>query len=1010
MARSDHGNPIVRAAVRAVLTGSTVAATFGVAKAQEAAPAPAAAQGENPSVAEVVVTGSRIAVPNQTSISPVTFVSAQDIQQTGVTRIEDLLNQLPQVFAAQNANVSNGADGTATVNLRGLGDKRTLVLVDGDRLGPGTPLTGGASDINMIPIEMVESVEVLTGGSSTTYGADAVAGVVNFKLNQHFEGVKIVANAGIYQADSQNVGGVVDAIAASGFTEAPSSVWTGAQRSLAVIAGVNSPDGNGNATFYATYRNVLPVLQSSYSWSACTLGSGFLGSGTNATGGKFICGGSLTANPGHLYNLNNDNILTIGPNYTAVPFAPSSLYNYGALNYFQRPDERYTAGAFLHYDFNDHAQVYANTMFMNDRSEAQIAGSGNFGDSGSFPCSNPFLQANATAAAFMGCTSTAGMTDPNVLMLQRNTYGPRVQDTEYTDWREVLGIKGKIDNDGVWSYDASALFALVNMTLTNNNYWSITRINNALDTTPGSTLTNATCVVGPPCVPYNPFTANGLTSAQLGYLYIPAIEVGRIFTTDVIADVTGDLGKYGVQSPLANSGLTVNIGGEYRDSTMNFLPDLPSQEGDLAGGAGATLPVSGGVVSREGFIEGRMPLAEDKPFAQSVNLEAGYRYSSYSLGFNTNTYKIGLDWAPIQDVRLRGSFQRAVRAPNVVELFTPASVILDGTYSADPCSGATPQFTLAQCERTGVTAAQYGHVGANPAGQYNGFVGGNPNLQPETALTTSFGIQLTPQVLPGFRANIDYFDIKVENVIQQIGGGVILEQCAFNDLFCDNIHRGPGGTLWATTAGFISDSLVNVGSLETKGVDVDLAYHFNLPNNLGKILTQLQGTYMDQFVVTPIAANPSTGYDCAGLYGPICSGAGAAGVPAPRWRHRWATTWETPWQNLDVTLTWRYVGPVRLEELSSNPNLAAPAGSTIANGGISNTDAYISSYSYFDLTAAVKLADQVTFRVGCNNLLDKAPPLIGSTNLPVGTGNGNTFPGVYDALGRYLFAELTAQF
>jgi outer membrane receptor protein involved in Fe transport len=1002
MLQNNSANPALRLAIRAALTGGSLVASLGVANAQQA---PASAATSETSLSEVVVTGSRIAVPNESSISPVTFVSSAEIQQSGVTRVEDLLNQMPQVFADQGSNVSNGADGTANINLRGLGAKRTLVLVNGDRLGPGSPLTGGASDINMIPVEMIDNIEILTGGASSVYGADAVAGVVNFKLNDHFEGVKLVADAGIYQNHNTDVEGVTDAIAASGFNQAPSNVWTGAQRSLAFIAGLNAPDGNGNATFYATYRNVLPVLQSKYSYSACTLGSGFLGSGSNATGGKFTCGGSLTADPAHFYDLDNNEILTAGPGYTTVPFAGNSLYNYGALNYYQRPDERYTSGAFLHYDFNEHATVYSETMFMNDRSDAQIAPSGDFADNGSFNCSNPYLAANASASALFGCTGGATTTNPDVLILYRNaTGGPRAQDTEYTDFHEVLGLKGKVDD--VWSYDASYQYSLVDLSLTNNNYFSIAKLQNALNAT--GTVANPVCTIGAPCVPFNPFTAGGVTAAQQNYLYEPALENGRLDQTDVLVDFTGDLGKYGITSPFASSGLQVNLGGEYRDDKLSFLPDEASQIGDLAGGAGPTPPVSGGIISREGFIEARMPLVDDQFLAKSLDFETGYRYSSYNLGFKTNTFKLGLDWAPTSDVRIRGSFARAVRAPNIVELFAPAAIGLDGTYSADPCSGTTPTYTLAQCEKTGVTPGEYGHIGANPAGQYNGLLGGNTALKPETALTSSFGVQFTPSFLPNFRANIDYYDIRIENVIQSVGGGVILSQCAQNGLLCNLINRGPAGTLWATTAGFITDTLVNVGLLQEKGIDFDLSYRYDL-GALGKLSSDFVGTYISSFDVQAIGLNESTQYNCAGFYGPTCSG-GVAGVPVPHWRHRFATTWSTPWDNLDLTLTWRYIGPATLESLSSNPNLAAPSTSTIANGGISNTDAFLSSRSYLDATAAIKLADKITLRLGCNNLLDKAPPLTGSTNLPVGTGNGNTFPQFYDSLGRFIFGEVVAQF
>jgi iron complex outermembrane recepter protein len=1043
MTSNTVGNLLVRRAVRAILTGGTLATSFVVAHAQDSsanttpaadqaaaqaqttAAAPAAQAAPAAPLAEVVVTGSRIANPNATALSPVTSVTSQDFQQMGVTRVEDLLNQMPQVFAAQNANVSNGATNTATLNLYGLGDKRTLVLVDGDRLGPGTPLTASASDIDEIPVQLIQSVEILTGGASSVYGADAVAGVVNFKLIQNFQGVRLDGNLGGYQNDNEDVGGVKEAITAAGFQQAPSSIWTGRQGSLAFIAGMNTGDGNGNATFYATYRNVLPALQGKYSWSACTLGSGYL-AGPSSTGGKFTCSGSGTAYPANLLNLEpasptGGTYQTIGPGYTTVP-GPVT-YNYGALNFYQRPDENYTAGTFLHYQFNEHATIYDQLMLMNDRSDAQIAPSGDFADNGPFNCSNPFLDANKSAAVFMGCTTTGipsvgafsplGTTDPNVLILRRDVEGgPRAFDTEYTDIHEVLGVKGAIDNNATWTYDASFQYSLSSMNVANNNYFSDTKLDNALNVT--GTLAAPVCAVGPPCVPYNIFTSapGTVTPAMINYLYEPGLEQGRVSQTDVLFTLNGDFSKYGIQLPSASSGLALNLGAEYRDTKSYLLPDEASQSGDLAGSGGDTPPISGGIVSREGFLEALMPLVEDKPFAQSANIDVGYRYSSYNLGFDTNTYKIAVDWAPTHDVRLRGSFTRAVRAPNIVELFGPDVVGLDGTYASDPCTGAVPKYTLAECEKTGVTPAEYGKIVPNPAAQYNGLLGGTPTLHPETALTGTLGIEFTPQVLPGFHANFDYYNIKIESVINPIGGGVLLYECAVGGLSsaCDNIHRGPGGTLWATTAGFITDTLVNAGILQEKGVDVDIGYHYQF-DRWGGLVTELQGTYMEHYFFSPAQNQVQFGYDCVGLYGAACSGNTGLGQPAPRWRHRWTGTWDTPWQAISFTVAWRYYGPVRLETLSSNPNLAAPAGATIANGGISNTDAYFASYSFFDVSAAIKLADKVTFRLGCNNVLDKAPPLVGATDIPGPPfGNGNTFPSFYDAMGRFVFGEITADF
>ena len=1025
MPHNTLGNPRLRKAVRLALTGGTMAASFGVAHSQEQPASPPVADNSSLPANEVVVTGSRIAAPNAVSVSPITVVSSADIEQTGAMRVEDLLNELPQVFADQGSAISNGSNGTSTVNLRGLNAKRTLVLVDGFRLGYGDPRAGGAgSDISQIPVGLIDSVEVLTGGASSTYGADAVAGVVNFKLNDHFEGVKLIADGGIYQHDNGNDQNVQSDLnyfnsqTGNNFASAPSSVTTGASKSLTFIAGLNSPDGNGNATVYASYRNVAAVLQSKYSYSACTFASGFIGqSGGGQADGQLGCSGSSTAYPGRFLQVNaagkttSDD--TVGAGGSLTPFTNADRYNYGPLNYFQRPDEQYTAGAFMHYEFNEHAEVYSQTMFSDDRTVAQIAPSGAFfGNAYTTNCSNPFLSATELQTWCNG--NTTGFTQGLYIGRRNVEGGARQDDIEHTDWHEVLGVKGKLDD--VWDYDTSFEYGIVNLSDTYYNDVSSTKINYALDVVTDAngnpecavTAAGVSTGLGAGCVPWNIFAPGQASAAAAAYLDTPGVIRGQITQTDVTANFTGDLGKYGIQLPTANSGLKVNVGGEYRDVKSYTIPDEEFQTGDLAGQGGATTPVKGGIISKDGFVEARMPLLENMPGAQQLNLETGYRYSSYNLGFQTNTFKFGVDWAPVQDIRLRGSFQRAVRAPNIVELFSVNSVGLDG--NSDPCSGATPKYSLAQCERTGVTPAEYGSILANSANQYNGLTGGNTNLKPETALTSSFGVQYTPSFLDNFRANIDYYDIKIEDVIQTIGADAILQDCLTSNLFCGDIHRSSIGSLWIGNTGYVVDQLANVGSLEEKGVDVELAYGLSL-GDLGKLHFGFNGTYINKYEVTPVANLGSTSYNCAGYYGVTCSSTtSGAGTPVFKWRDTLRTTWSTPWSGIDVSLAWRYYSSVTLESLSSNPNLAAASGATVANGGISNTDAHISAFNYFDLTASAKLADHLTVRVGCNNVLDKSPPVIGLTNLPGTSGNGNTFPQVYDALGRYLFAEITAQF
>jgi len=1024
-----RGNLKLQKAVHYALAGATFT-TLGVANAQTP---PAEQQPAN--------TGAAL---QEVAISPVLAVSADEIQQTGVTRIEDMLNTLPQVNAAQGTGEANGADGTAQVNLRGLGVNRTLTLVNGRRLGPGDPASAGASDLNQIPVELIDHIEVLTGGASSVYGADAVAGVVNFVLNDHFEGVRLTGGYSFYQHNNDNVDGVQDDItnynAANGtnFAQAPNEVNTGFTKDLSFMAGSNLADGKGNVTFYATYRNVAAVLQGQYSESACTLVSGYKGSGSaNA------CTGS--SNYDRFIDLNTGSDTSVGPGGTLVPFSGAYRYNFGPLNFYQRPDERWTTGAFMHYDMNDHVTVYGETMYMNDRSISQIAPSGAFlAPTYYINCNNPFLNASQVAT-WCGDTVSAAESDP-LLIGRRNVEGsPRDDDLQHTSIRIVAGAKGQIND--TWSYDVSGQHSIVQLAETYADA-SFTKITDSLNVVtlgaPVGTVGTGTptCLVNTSvvggvyvsnpatsglaygCVPWNifggpPGSNSGVTPAATNYISEIGEQRGQVSQDIVEADVTGDLGKYGWRLPTASSGLKVNVGADYMDTKSEFTPDAEFQYYDLAGQGGPILPVAGGIVVWEGYAEGRMPLVEDKPGAEVLALEGGYRYSTYNLGFETNTYKLGLEWIPVNDIRLRASWDRAVRAPNISELYSPQSVGLDG--HTDPCAGAAVTVngvttvngnTLAQCEQTGVTQAEFGNILVSPAAQYNGLTGGNPDLTPETAITTDFGIGWKPSFLPGFHVQLDYYDIKINDVVNTIGADAILKDCLSSDLFCNLIHRNTadGGILWGGPAGYVSDLLSNIGTLEEKGADLDMGYNFGI-GKYGKIRTELQGTYLFSFLTTSVAAVPSTEYNCAGYYGNTCSNeTGTANTsPLPKWRHVFRATWQTPWSGFDLTVAWRYVGPVNLDQTSPNPNLSSPT-CTIANGCVSNTDAYLSSRSYLDLTGSVQLGNHVTFRLGINNVLDKDPPIVGLTNCPTGTCNGNTFPGTYDALGRYVFGEITAQF
>src|ERR1700722_15212732 len=326
-------NRILQHAVHAVLTAAAASAAVPAAYAQTA---PAAA-GAAPEIQEVVVTGSRIQSANLISASPITTVTNLDIQQSGLTRVEDILNNLPQVFAGQGSNLSNGADGTSTVDLHDLGTRRTLTLVNGKRLAPGAPDGRNFTDINQIPAELIERVDVLTGGASSTYGADAVSGVVNFIMNTHYEGVKIDAQYGMFNHNNHETlyQGIVSN---AGFPAPTGTVNSGFQKNFSFVAGSNFADGAGNVTVYATYDKQASNIGAQFDYSACSLSH-------SATKGV-ICGGSGTDAGGTFlaYNSTGSKRIftdTVDPKTGLFrPATAADNFNFGALNFFKRTAER----------------------------------------------------------------------------------------------------------------------------------------------------------------------------------------------------------------------------------------------------------------------------------------------------------------------------------------------------------------------------------------------------------------------------------------------------------------------------------------------------------------------------------------------------------------------------------------------------------------------------------------------------------------------------------------------
>jgi outer membrane receptor protein involved in Fe transport len=919
-------------------------------------------------VEEVVVTGSRIQRSNLVTSSPVQQLDAEDISLTGVTRLEDALAALPQISLDQSSGQAIESIGTATLELRGLSSSRTLVLMNGRRLPVNSPNdTESGADINFIPRALVERVEVMTGGASSTYGADAVAGVVNFIMIDDFEGVKFDYQYSGYR--HKNDGNLVaDAAQEANFDYATGTATDGDTHDLSLIIGGNLEDGRGNITGYATYRDIEGIIQADRDYSACAVRSGLtcLGSGTNVPGSFYFDNDDFNA----LYHV------------AGTDFADglgSPLYNFAPPSYLQRPDERWNLGMFGHYALTDNIEAYAEFMFMDTRSITQFGPAGIFFNTLDFNCGNPNLSAQQTA--LVGCTDPVGNPDQVVSTIfgRRNDEGgARFGDLRHSTFRTLFGVRGDINDN--WSYDASFQYSEVDMRNRNGNYVNIFKADNALDVNPDGTCINTD---GGNCVPWNIFQTGGVTDEAVGYINQQYFERGTTDQLVLQGFVSGDVDDWAL--PTADNGLSVVLGLEYREEGLVYQPDDSALAGQVGGLTAALVPIDGEYDVTEFFAEATLPLVEGAAWAQSLDLDLGYRFSSYKPSDeDTHTYKVALGWQIVNDFKLRGSYQRAVRAPNVVDQFQPQQGSLFA-MDEDPCGGvvggtSARGYTFDQCARSGVTQAIWNAGGPtdSPAAQYNQLIGGTTELVPEESDTYIGGFVWTPGFIEGLTVSLDYYDIKVTDAIEDIEPETTLLQCIENNQFCDRVNRGQNDSLWLGQAGptnGINALTQNIGFFQTKAIDLELTWSVGIGDAGTLFFNNVYGHVVEwkkqEFPGSEVLS-------CEGVYGGSCE------LPLPENANRFSVAWSTPW-NLLFNLNWRFLDGVAQTQTSSPID--------------------IDSQNYVDIAANWQATEKITLRVGINNLLDEEPPFV-----PQGVTareNGNTYPGIYDPLGSYWFASFT---
>jgi outer membrane receptor protein involved in Fe transport len=958
---------------------------------------PAWAQDATPQAAEdeaagdeIVVTGSLISNPNLKQSSPISVVTSEEVELRQTNVAEQFLRELPSAVPSIGSQVNNGNGGNSFVDLRGIGANRNLVLLDGQRTVPAN--LAGITDLNNIPLALIERTDILTGGATTTYGADAVSGVVNFITKRDFAGVELTASEQITEEGDGNTFRVDATI------------------------GANFDDSRGNAVFSIGYQEADPVTQGDRAFSRDNI-SAFdglaSGSGTGVpariTGARLVSSGTNPALP-------NGGTLQISPDgQSLVP--TYALFNFNPFNIFQTPFSRFNMFGSARYEVSDNIEVYTRGFFAKNRVKTVIAPSGTFGSTLTLPLSNPFLPAgirNQLCAFNTGgsavytprftqaqCDAAAVATNPTdanyreiSVAIPRRFVEAGTRDNLYTTtvFDYSIGLRGNITDTIRW--DVSGSYGESENVSRQTGNGTLTRLRQAVRSTNPTTCIDTSSN----CVPINLFGPQGsISQASLGFL--TGVSVSSTTQTSLAQAkgvISGDTGF-----AIATTPINFAVGGEYRKYTAASVSDLLSQTpGEVLGNGAASPDVFGQYDVYEAFGEVVVPILEDLPFAKSLTLEAGVRYSDYSTAGTNTTYKFGGSYEPFDGLKFRGNYQRGARAPNIGELFSPNVVGLTN-LGVDPCAGAAPVGNAnltAVCIAQGAPANTIGSIQNPSAQQANNTSGGNPNLGVEIAKTYTIGVVYQPEFVPNFSISVDYFNIKVTDAISTPTPGDVIGAC-FTGLSassaasaaCTSIRRNPltGGLDGDTATTFgLPQPFSNLGRIKTDGIDVAIRYKREL--GFADLNLSFDGTYTNsnKFQATPTSLNR----ECVGFYSPNCNI-----QPEFAFNQRTSLTFD---DSITVSLLWRYLSGSKQE----------PDDAVNGNGPVLAQFATIPDEHYFDLSGRFEISDNVTMTMTVMNLLNNKPKVVGSDVGSTTFNSGNVYPSSYDPLGRRFAVSAKLKF
>ena len=869
------------------------------------------AQEATTNVDEVVVTGTRIKRADISGVGPATVITEEQIANTGITNLENLLQRLPasagNAGGQTNAYWTGNGYGTAQVNLRGLGINRTLTLINGRRVVNGGTGANSAPDLNMIPTAIIQRIDVLKDGASAIYGADAVAGVVNIITANDFEGLKLSGKYGI--ADEGD----------------------GQDYTLDLLWGIHSDRGRVVAGL--SYQKTEAVNLADR--AACGLGE---------VGGQLVCVSSASTIGGRAVLPNGQQI-----NFNQTPGGDGNFYepysaakhNFNSNPYLNAvsPIERFSTAFLADYRLTDNVTLFGEAFFTH-RKTNQVA--------------SPGTLRNLAILA----TNPTNPTGQNITVIQRRLLepGPRQFFQETDTYRFVGGARG--DFMGDWSWEVAANWGRSTGVDGSTNVANLERVRNTLNTAVCSSAAGAAI----PCGDYLGF---GDVSPQvLNYILFTSRDTGGNEQRSVTADVTGTVLQLPAGPLAAAAGLV------YREEEGYRNPDALTVLG--IANTNQQSPIAGSVTAKEAYLELSAPLLADLPFIQRLDLDAAVRYSDYNLFGDNTTYKLGLNWTVINDLRLRATFGTGFRIPSVPELF--GGVAEGNLTTTDPCSRystSTNATLVANCRASGVPV-NYVQLGNSILTT----VGGNSALQPESTETLTLGLVWQPSQVSGLSMTVDYFDIKITDAIRSIPGSTRLAVCyasvGLSHPFCGptNFTRSP----LTGEVNYLSAQPSNAGEERMKGVDIGLRYGFELWDR--QVSLDWNTTYLDEYTITPFQGGAPIEF--AGHIG-----GGNGGYP--HWRSL---------ASVSVTDD-RWTGAYSVQMIGEATDFnAAPT-----DIGYSSPNVF-----YHNAQFAYRLGESADIAVGVDNLFDKKAPFIKSWT------DGNTDTMTYDLLGRRGYIRLTYRF